>query len=105
MEVNHFGYQKTNKKTNPKHGESCFADAGEVKDAMLLNALEVGDDEYDAVDLNPGRANQVHGRDNVNISQQTDLELGALEDADGLNPANDQQFLHEMKDKTKKNEK
>ena len=96
--------KEANKESDLKHGASCSADAGEVKDAMLLNAMEDGNDDYDAVNPNIGRGGQVQGSHNVNVNEQTDLELGALADPGGLDPASDRKFLQEMKDNINKNE-
>ncbi|HYH03124.1 MAG TPA: hypothetical protein VEC37_08495 [Bacillota bacterium] len=81
----------------------CEDDAMEVKNAMLNMAL-TGDDDYDALNPLVGGGGQMAGSHETNINEQTNLNLGAVANPGGLDPAQDRQMLKNMKENIQKHQ-
>lgn len=58
--------------------------------------------DFDAVNAGLGQGG-LQASHTTNINTQTNLELGGLEDPGGLDPALDNQYLHDMKKKLREN--
>ncbi len=65
----------------------------EIKGDIPLSAYT---QNHDALNPAFNKTGQGIGTHEVDINQQTDLELGALVDPGGIDPASDQEFLEEM---------
>ncbi|HEY8463437.1 MAG TPA: hypothetical protein VIM29_05345 [Bacillota bacterium] len=74
----------------------CEGDGEEVKNAILNMAL-TGDAEYDALNPTVGGGGQLAGSHRTDINEQTNLNLGAVADPGGIDPASDRQMLRNMK--------
>lgn len=66
--------------------------SGEIKDDTPMNAVA---DRNDALNPMVGAAGQAGGSHQVDVNQQTDLELGALADPGGMDPAYEEEKMEE----------
>lgn len=91
--------KEKNQKPGAKNKVSFDPESGKIKADIPLSAYTKNDDA-----LNPSlnKIGQGTGTHEVDINRQTDLELGALADPGGIEPASDQEFLEEMGDKIEK---
>ena len=94
---------KKRNRSRQEEQKVCEDDAMEVKNAMLNMAL-TGDDEYDALNPIVGGGGQMAGSHETNINEQTNLNLEAVANPGGLDPAQDRQMLKNMKKNIEKHQ-
>ena len=71
----------------------------EIKSDRPLSAYTANDDALNPTLNTQGQNIGTHATD---INKQTDLELGAIADPGGIDPAADREFLEDMKDHIEK---